>query len=112
MTNRPLATFLAVLLAAAASVWDSPAHAHPAAAPEPSIADGLVLAQSAQCDRVRAFCRGRFYGGPDFRLCVVRNGCAVAVRPSARYCAQQRQICRNRWGGGPRFRACVNRRGC
>lgn len=80
----------------------------------PVTKEALVLEVRADCRQVRAFCQGRFYGGPAYRACVLDRGCPLVARPAPAltYCQKMHRNCRNRWGGGVQYRRCMINRGC
>lgn len=113
MALRSFAVVLAAFLALAGALVAAPqAEAKPLAPVQPPMTLGSMFTEVQDCGRVRAFCRGRFYGGPDFRRCVRNRGCRVRPRRAVRYCRRVNQRCRYRWGGGPRYRRCMRAAGC
>lgn len=109
MGPRTFAALVALFLALALA----PAKAAPAIpAQPPATLEAMFTEVHDVCGRARAFCKGRFYGGPAYRDCVRARGCPVSVHPAVAYCTKMNRDCRHRWGGGPHYRRCMLIRGC
>lgn len=113
--NRPyfaafcgLFAFLVVSVVGTAPAAAGPA---PAVSPPPITLESMFIQAQAGCGRVRAFCRGRWGGGPQYRRCVRNRGCRVGRRPT--YCQRMYRRCAGSYVPGRRpFARCMRRNGC
>lgn len=102
---------IAFLMISAAGTSTASAGGVPAVAPPPISLESMFVQVQGGCGRVRAFCRGRWGGGPRFRRCVRNRGCRIGRRVS--YCQRQYRRCSQAFVPGRRpFARCMRRNGC